>query len=188
MRAEDRLGVQYVDHANYNQDHTSNLVYNHHQDQHEQYQSRDFNGVSGILSGAGNLAHHGTSDQHPALSQLYNLDTSDCFKKYLCELSETSPVNLLSEEEALVAMMTSQAPQVHLRDLLTTTRHRVRRSAVNMREAEMVSARCGSQFPRCAVSRIDILKVYREQKTAFCETPLPYGLTGSARPLSLRGI
>ena len=78
--------------------------------------------------------------------------------RYLCELAGSSPLNLLSEEQALLTMVSNQQA-LDLRDLLTTNRgSRVRRSNIDLTEAEEVAVKCGNKFPTCSMSRLDILR------------------------------
>jgi len=114
--------------------------------------------------------------QDIGLAQLYEMDRTDCFKKYLCEVSRSDPSDLLDEEKAILNMLTNQVTSV--RDMMTTTRgqSRVRRSNFDLSEAVRIAESCAAEFPRCATSRIDILKTYSAQKEAFCSTPLPYNL------------
>ena len=57
---------------------------------------------------------------------------------------------------------------------------RIRRSAedidIALKEAVQVDKMCSRQFPYCKISRIDILRVYKEQKESFCSLPMPYGM------------
>ena len=79
--------------------------------------------------------------------------------RYLCELAGSNPFNLLSEEQALLTMVSSQQA-VDLKDLLTTNRgSRVKRSNLDLNEVEEVALKCGRQFPTCPMSRLDILRL-----------------------------
>jgi len=117
------------------------------------------------------------------LGDLYGRDTQQCLQKYLCEVMGTSQPNLLMEEAALIAMMESQAEiRSALRTSLTPEEgiRRIRRSVPNidraLKEAAQVEKVCSAQFPYCKISRIDILRVYKEQKESFCSLPMPYGM------------
>jgi len=151
----------------------------------------DFVGIQGILEtgdlGAApnpqDLALAPITSQDLALAQMYQRDSSLCLQKYLCEIAGTSPDNLLMEEAALLAMVRSQEEiTALLRSELTgpAAGSRPRRSTVNVDaalvEAERVGQACSRQFPSCSVSRIDILRVYKDQKDTFCSMPMPYGL------------
>merc|ERR1719367_1924574 len=109
-------------------------------------------------------------------------DTQQCLQKYLCEVMGTSKQNLLMEESALIAMMQSQAEiRSALRTSLTPEGgiRRIKRSAdidVALKEAVKIEKVCARQFPYCKISRIDILRVYKEQKESFCSLPMPYGM------------
>jgi len=146
----------------------------------------DFVGIQGILE-TGDLgaasSPQALSPQDLALAQMYQRDSSLCLQKYLCEISGTSPDNLLMEEAALLAMVRSQEEiTALLRSELTgpAAGSRPRRSTVDVDaalvEAERVGQACSRQFPSCSVSRIDILRVYKDQKDTFCNMPMPYGL------------
>jgi len=141
----------------------------------------DFVGIQGILD-TGDLGAT-PSPQDLALEQMYQRDSSLCLQKYLCEIAGTSPDNLLMEEAALLAMVRSQEEiTALLRSELTgpAAGSRPRRSTVDVDaalvEAERVGHACSRQFPSCSVSRIDILRVYKDQKDTFCSLPMPYGL------------
>ena len=55
--------------------------------------------------------------------------------------------------------MVSNQQALDLRDLLTTNRgSRVRRSNIDLTEAEEVAVKCGNKFPTCSMSRLDILR------------------------------
>merc|ERR1712083_237058 len=119
--------------------------------------------------------------QDLANAQMYQKDTSHCLQKYLCEISATSKQNLLMEETALLAMIQSQSD---ISSLLSANLgesqgiRRLRRSAKSidaaLQEAAHVGQFCHKRFPDCKISRIDILKVYKEQKESFCSLPMPY--------------
>jgi len=143
----------------------------------------DFVGIQGML-GSGSVAHQaGFTAQDLAIAQMYQKDTSHCLQKYLCEISATSKQNLLMEETALLAMIQSQSD---ISSLLTASLgedqgiRRLRRSAKSidaaLQEAAQVGQFCHKRFPDCKISRIDILKVYKEQKESFCSLPMPYGM------------
>merc|ERR1719211_417648 len=141
----------------------------------------DFVGIQGILD-TGDLGA-APSPQDLALEQMYQRDSSLCLQKYLCEIAGTSPANLLMEEAALLAMVRSQEEiTALLRSELAgpVAGSRPRRSAVSveaaMAEARVVGKTCSQRFPTCSVSRIDILRVYKNQKDTFCSLPMPYGL------------
>merc|ERR1719211_440217 len=141
----------------------------------------DFVGIQGILD-TGDLGA-APSPQDLALEQMYQRDSSLCLQKYLCEIAGTSPDNLLMEEAALLAMVRSQEEiTALLRSELTgpAAGSRPRRSTVDVDaalvEAERVGQACSRHFPSCSVSRIDILRVYKDQKDTFCSLPMPYGL------------
>jgi len=117
------------------------------------------------------------------LGDIYGRDTQQCLQKYLCEVMGTSQPNLLMEEAALIAMMQSQAEiRSALRTSLTPEEgiRRLRRSVPDidlaLKEAVQVEKVCSRQFPYCKISRIDILRVYKEQKESFCSLPMPYGM------------
>lgn len=117
------------------------------------------------------------------LANIYDRDTAQCLQKYLCEVMGTSQPNLLMEEAALLTMMQSQAEvRSAIRTSLTPDlgMRRLKRSAADieaaLREATQIEQMCSTQFPYCKISRIDILKVYKEQKESFCELPMPYGM------------
>jgi len=151
----------------------------------------EFVGIQGILETGDlsaapspqDLALAPISSQDLALAQMYQRDSSLCLQKYLCEIAGTSPDNLLMEEAALLAMVRSQEEiTALLRSELTgpAAGSRPRRSTVDVDaalvEAERVGQVCSRQFPSCSVSRIDILRVYKDQKDTFCNMPMPYGL------------
>jgi len=149
----------------------------------------EFVGIQGILE-TGDLgaapspqALAPITSQDLAMAQMYQRDSSLCLQKYLCEIAGTSPDNLLMEEAALLAMVRSQEEiTALLRSELTgpAKGSRPRRSTVDVDaalvEAERVGQACSHQFPSCSVSRIDILRVYKDQKDTFCNMPMPYGL------------
>merc|ERR1712083_209729 len=103
--------------------------------------------------------------------------------KYLCEISATSKQNLLMEETALLAMIQSQSDISSILNANLVESQgirRLRRSAKSidaaLQEAAHVGQFCHKRFPDCKISRIDILKVYKEQKESFCSLPMPYGM------------
>jgi len=142
----------------------------------------DFVGIGGILETGDLGASPSLSPQDLALSEMYQRDSSLCLQKYLCEISGTSPQNLLMEEAALLAMVRSQEEITALirSEATGPAGTRPRRSTVDVDaalvEAERVGRACSRQFPSCSVSRIDILRVYKDQKDTFCNMPMPYGL------------
>jgi len=143
----------------------------------------DFVGIQGMLESGSVVNQAGFTAQDLAIAQMYQKDTSHCLQKYLCEISATSKENLLMEETALLAMIQSQSD---ISSLLTANLgenqsiRRLRRSAKSidaaLQEAARVGQFCHKRFPDCKISRIDILKVYKEQKESFCSLPMPYGM------------
>jgi len=143
----------------------------------------DFVGIQGILDTGSLVNQVSFSPQDLAFSQIYEKDTSHCLQKYLCEISATSKQNLLMEEGALLAMVRSQSEVTALLQLSLAPKEgmrRLRRSPKNidaaLQEAARVGQFCQKRFPACKISRIDILKVYKEQKESFCSLPMPYGM------------
>lgn len=127
------------------------------------------------------------------ISQFYGMDSSDCFKKYLCEVASTNSLNRLLEEDALLSLIQSDEVVTEFLNQSTAIVEdpdlRPRRSAeeeeevkgseaVNgdMEELLEVAEVCGTIFPKCNVSRLDVLRAYAEQKAAFCQLPMPYQL------------
>jgi len=141
----------------------------------------NFVGIQGMLeTGSVNPQARFTA-QDLAIAQMYEKDTSHCLQKYLCEISATSKQNLLMEETALLAMIQSQSDITSLlKSSLGENQgiRRLRRSAIDaaLEEAARVGQFCHKRFPDCKISRIDILKVYKEQKESFCSLPMPYGM------------
>lgn len=140
----------------------------------------EFIGIQNMLD-SNSLTPAGHSS--PVFDDVYSRDTAQCLQKYLCEVMGTSQPNLLMEEAALIAMMQSQAEiRSALRTSLTPDEgmRRIRRSAedidIALKEAVQVDKMCSRQFPYCKISRIDILRVYKEQKESFCSLPMPYGM------------
>jgi len=143
----------------------------------------DFVGIQGILDSGSMSNQVAFAPQDLAIAQIYEKDTSHCLQKYLCEISATSTQNLLMEESALLAMVKSQSEITSLLKSNLAPKEgirRLRRSAKNidaaLEEAARVGQFCHKRFPACKISRIDILKVYKEQKESFCSLPMPYGM------------
>jgi len=145
--------------------------------------SSDFVGIRSMLDHNSLNPPVGPLSGLGGFGDIYGRDTQQCLQKYLCEVMGTSKQNLLMEESALIAMMQSQAEiRSALRTSLTPEggiRRIKKRSAdidVALKEAVKIEKVCARQFPYCKISRIDILRVYKEQKESFCSLPMPYGM------------
>jgi len=143
----------------------------------------DFVGIQGILQSGSLVNQVSMSPQDLLMTQAYQQDTGHCLEKYMCEITATSQHNLLMEEAALLAMLQSQSEITTLLQATLAPQggvRRMRRAAKSidtaLQEAARVGQFCHKKFPACKISRIDILKVYKEQKESFCSLPMPYGM------------
>merc|ERR1719347_14431 len=117
------------------------------------------------------------------LGQILSTDDSDCFQRYICELSYTPASSLMMEERALLAMMRSQndigreiEDTKNPEEMKKRLKRSPRESEEGLREAFHIAGICGTAFPKCQVSRLSILRMYKIQRDAFCQFSLPYGL------------